>query len=52
MIQDHVIHYYSKELDSSHHSREVQQVIDVEVAKEVAKEHQKLDITIDEYKTK
>ena len=44
--------HYSKELDSCHHSREIQQIIDAEVAKEVTKECQKVDSTIDEYKTK
>ena len=47
-----MIHYYSKELESAHHSREIQQVIDTEVAKEVTKERQKFDMTIDEYKSK
>lgn len=39
-------------MDSSHCSREIQQVIDAEVAREVTKERQKIDVIIDEYKTK
>lgn len=45
-------YYCSKELEVCHHSREIQQVIDAEVAKEVTKERQKLDMIIDEYKSK
>ena len=39
---------YRKELESSHRSREMQQVVD----NEVAKERQKLAVTIDEYKNR
>lgn len=39
---------HRKELESCHHSREIQQVVD----NEVAKERQKLEVTIDECKNK
>ena len=46
--QNAFIASHRKELESCHHSREIQQVVD----NEVAKERQKLEVTIDECKNK
>lgn len=43
---------HRKELDTCHHNREIQQTINTEVARQVAMERQKFDMSIDEYKTK
>lgn len=43
---------HRKELDTCHHNREIQQTINTEVARQVAVECQKFDMSIDEYKTK
>lgn len=44
--------HHSKELKMCHCGIDMQQVIDTAVAKEVTKEHQKLNMTINEYKAK